>query len=258
MWIVGLVLVVAGVVGFFFMRHLKSELHTMIGTETLSVPELERFRSASDEVGAKGSFRKVAEVVGAAHPGPDGPLVAELSGAECVWYRYRVDRKYEKIEYRDGRRIRRTATEKVAEYTSWQGYAVIDDQGRTIGVDPGGNEPDRPEQTVDRFEPASGRRSVELFGIRLPGVSGGDSTIGYHYKEWLIRSGRRLYVLGEVHDRIGPLVIGKPERGGHFIISTRDEQALRAERVLHHRIVAVGVVVATLGGLALTVAGLIG
>ncbi|GAB3502991.1 E3 ubiquitin ligase family protein [Amycolatopsis cihanbeyliensis] len=262
MWIVGVLLVVAAVAGFFFMRHTKSELHAMIGTETLTIPQLEDLRKVSDELGASGGFRKVAEVVGAAHPRPEGLLTSEVSKTECVWYRYRIDRQYETVEYRDGKRYRRKRTEKVAEHTSHEGYALIDEQGRTIGVDPNGTGPDGTEQTVNRFEPHhGGSGSVEVFGFRLPDfVTGGNngSTIGFDYKEWVIRPGRRLYVLGEVHDRIGPLVIAKPEGEGHFIVSTRTEEELRDDRVTRHRFLAVGVIVATLAGLALIVADLIG
>ncbi|WP_216210360.1 E3 ubiquitin ligase family protein [Amycolatopsis aidingensis] len=261
MWIIGVLLIGAAVAGFFFMRHTKSELHAMIGTETLTIPQLEDLRKVSDELGATGGFRRTAEVVGAAHPRPEGLLTAEISKTECVWYRYRIDRQYEHVEYRDGKRHRSKRTEKVAEHTSHEGYALIDDAGRTIGVDPGGTAPDGTEQTVHRFEPHHGGSGpVEVFGFRLPDfVAGGNgSTIGFDYKEWVIRPGRRLYVLGEVHDRIGPLVIGKPQGGGHFIISTRTEDELREDRVTRHRFLAVGVIIATLAGLALIVADLIG
>ncbi|MFF5986394.1 E3 ubiquitin ligase family protein [Prauserella flavalba] len=257
MWIAGALLVVAAVAGFFYMRHTKSELHAMIGTETLSIPELERLRGISDELGAKGSFRKVAEVVGAAHPRPEGLLTSELSKTECVWYRYQIERQYETVEYRDGKRHRSKRTEQVANHTSWEGYALIDEQRRTIGVDPNGTKPDGVEQTVNRFEPYRGNDgSPVLFGFTLPQfVLGNNSTtIGYQYREWVIRPGRRLYILGEVHDRIGPLVIGKPENGGHFLLSTRTEQELRDDRVKRHKLLAVGVIAATLIGIVLVVA----
>ncbi|EIE97490.1 E3 ubiquitin ligase family protein [Saccharomonospora glauca] len=258
MWIAGVVLLVVAVAAFFYMKHTRDELHAMIGTETFSIPELERYRAASDELGGKGAFRKTAEVVGAAHPRPEGPLTAELSKVECVWYRYRIDRHYEVIEYRDGKRYRRKRTERVAEHTSHEGYALIDDEGRTIGVDPNGTNPDGVEQTVSRFEPHRGQQgSIELFGIKLPALFGrGDSTIGYDYKEWVIRPGQRLYILGEVHDRIGPLVIGKPREKGHFIISTRTEEELRQLRVRRHKFLAIGTVASTVVGLGLIVADL--
>jgi hypothetical protein len=67
------------------------------------------------------------------------------------------------------------------------------------------------------------------FRVKLPDFlnTGENSTIGFEYKESLIRPGRRLYILGEVHDTIGPLVIGKPEQQGHFIIAGRTEDELR-------------------------------
>jgi hypothetical protein len=258
--IVGIVLVLAAIAGFFMMRHTRSELHTMIGTETIPIPQLEDDRRISDELGARGGFRKTAEVVGAAHAGQEGLLTSEISKSECVWYRYRIDRQYEHIKYRDGRRHRSKRTEKVTEHTSSNGYALIDDEGRTIGADPYGTHPDGVEQSVNRFEPhVGGDNRVSLFGIEPPSFfsGGNDTTIGFEYKEWLIHPGRRLYILGEVHDKIGPLVISRPENGGHFIISTRTEDELRADRVRRHKFLAIGVVVAFAAGLGLMVVGIV-
>jgi hypothetical protein len=102
----GVLLPTAAVAGFFLMQRTRSELHAMIGTETLPVAELERLRGISDELGARGGFRKVAEVVGAAYPRQEGLLAAEIGKTPCVWYRYRVDRRYEEIAYREGKRHR--------------------------------------------------------------------------------------------------------------------------------------------------------
>ncbi|WP_328606281.1 E3 ubiquitin ligase family protein [Amycolatopsis sp. NBC_00345] len=260
MWVLGVLLVVAAVAGFVWMRATKSELHAMIGTETLSFPELEELRRVSDELGGRGGFRKVTEVVGAAHPRPEGPLIAEVSKTPCVWYRYQVEREYEHVVYRDGRRRRSKRTEKVADHTSNEGYALIDEQGRTIGVAPDGTRPEAVEQTVDRFEPyQGGDQSFELFGLRLPALLGGsrDSTLGYRYREWLIRPGTRLYVLGEAHDNAGPLVIGKPRERGHFLIAAKTEEELRADRTRRHKLLAAGVLIAFFGGIALTVVGIV-
>lgn len=258
-WIAGIVLIVAGVVAFFFMRGTKRDLHAMIGTETFTIPELETERGASDEVGARGSFRKTAEVVGAAHPRPEGVLTSELSKSDCVWYRYTVEREYEHTEYRDGRRRTSRRTEKLTDHASQAGFAVVDEQGRTIGVDPSGERPDKPEQVVDRFEPhEGGRSSMELFGVKIPNIGrGGNRTIGYKYKEWIVRPGQRLYVHGEVHDRIGPLVIGKPEDGGFFVISTRTEAELRKSHETRHKLLAGGTIGGVVIGLGLLVAGLV-
>lgn len=259
MIIIGVVLMLAAIAGFFYMQHTKKELFAMIGTQTFPIPELERLKGVSDELGAGGGFRKAAEVVGAAHPRPEGLLTAEISKTECVWYRYRVDRQYEHVENRNGRRHYSKRTEKVADHASSAGFAVVDEDGRTIGVDPGGTRLDSAEQSVSRFEPHhGGNGGGELFGIKLPNFLGrGDGTIGFDYKEWIIRPGRRLYILGEVHDKIGPLVIGKPEQDGHFIISTRSEAELRGSRRKRHKLIAISVIAVAVIGVALLAAGII-
>lgn len=254
MVIFGVLLLIAAVVGFFLMRNARGELHAMIGAETLPVHELETLRTASDEVAGRGRFRKQCEVVGQAHPRPEGPLVSELSKTECVWFRYEVHRRYERVHYRDGRRNVRKGSEKVAGNTSWEGYALRDSHGALIGVDPTGAEPDQPEQVVSRFEPYR-RQGPTVFGFTLPDMFDSSGTVGFEYKEWVIRPGRQLYVLGEVHDRIGPLVIGKPEQGGHFIISTRTEEQLRAHRTRLHRWLSIGIAVGAPAGLVLVVLG---
>lgn len=254
--IIGVVLLVAAAVGFYFMRRARDELHAMIGAETLPINELELLRKASDEVGARGGFRKQCEVVGAAHPRPEGVLVSELSKTECVWFRYVVKRRYERVRYRDGRRHVDRGSETVAEHTSWEGYALRDDHGVLIGVDPNGTNPDRPEKVVDRFEPHN-PQGPTVFGFQLPNIFDNSGTVGYEYQEWVIRPGRRLYVLGEVHDKIGPLVIGKPEQKGFFIISTRSEQEVRDSRRTQHRLLAFGIPAAALAGIVCIVLGIV-
>jgi hypothetical protein len=257
--ILGVLVILASAAGFYFMQRTKSELYAMIGTETLSIPELERLRGISDELGAQGGFRQVSEVVGAASPRPEGPLVAQVSQAPCVWYRYEIERQYEHVEYRDGRRYRSKRTEKVAGQTSSEFYALIDGQGNTIGVDPAGANPEGVEQSVDRFEPQGGSgQSVGFLGFTLPSsLLSRDGTIGFRYQEWLIRPGRELYILGEVHDKSGPLVIGPPDGKGHHIIAARTEEELRASRVQRHKFLAIGVIAAFIAGVILLVFGIV-
>lgn len=260
--VVGVALIIGSVAGFCYMRYTRSELHAMIGTETLSIPELEDLRKISDELGATGGFRKITEVVGAAHPGPAGPLISEVSRTPCVWYRCRIDREYEYIEHKDdGKREVHKRREKVRDYTSSNGYSIIDPQGRTIGVAPAGKRPEGAEKTVDTFQPAIGGATplMEFVGSELDALrtESRDTTLGYHYQEWLVRPGTQLYVLGEVTDATGALVIGKPKGRGHFIVATKTEEELRADRVLRHRFLAVGVIATFVLGIALLVIGFI-
>jgi hypothetical protein len=258
MWIVGLVLIVLGVAGFLAAHHVRARRHAMIAAETLPIAELEEHRRTLTDLGSAGGFRKVCEVVGTAHPHPEGPLRAPQSGVECVWYRQTVAHKYSE-HYRDsdGRWRRRERTDTVLDQTSHQGYALVDPTG-IIGVDPNGNAPDRPEKIHEQFVPG-GPDGPSGFGGVLQGFLGrGSDTLGMIYTEWVIRPGQPLYVLGEVHDRIGPLVVGKPESSSdHFIISTRSEEQLRDDAVGSQRWFAWGGAALAVVGLVLTVVGLV-
>lgn len=257
MWIVGLILVALGVAGFLMAQRTRARRHAMIAAETLPIAELEEHRRTLADLGTVGGFRKVCEVVGAAHPHPDGPLRAPQSGVECVWFRQTVVHKYSE-QYRDsdGHWRRRERSETVLDDTSRQGYALVDDSG-IIGVDPNGVAPDRPEKLHENFVP--GGPGPGGLGGMVQGFFGhGTDSLGMTYTEWVIRPGQRLYILGEVHDRIGPLVIGKPESSSDpFIVSTRSEEELRAGTVGHQRWYAWGGSALAVLGIVLVVVGLV-
>lgn len=244
MWMLGLLLLAGGAAALYGAVRTQRRVHAMLAAETLSVPELEQLRGISDELGARGGFRKVCEVVGAAHPSPAGLLRAELTGIECVWHARRVQRRYRHHSRDEHGRIRvSTRTETVAEQSSAQGFALIRD-GHTIGVDLGGRRPDGAEQVADRFEPGGSR------GDGWANALGGarDETLGYQHTEWVLRPGTPLYVLGEVHDATGPLVIAPPADGSPFVLSTRPERQLIAADRSRQKLLA-------WGGAALAVAG---
>jgi hypothetical protein len=258
MWILGLVLLVGGVVCVYLAVRAQRRVHAMMAAETLSVPELEQLRGISDELGAAGGFRKVCEVVGAAAPGSQGLLQAEMTGTECVWHAQRVQRRYRHTETdSDGDTRTTTRTETVAENASAPFFTVVRD-GHVIVVDHGGRHPDGVEQVAERFEEARDRRTgggwLRVLGDLVDGDR--DDTIGYQYTEWALRPGTPLYVLGEVHDRTGDLVIGPPsDRTGHFVVSTRSEEELAAGARRRQRwlsrggaaLGAVGIVLVALG-----------
>lgn len=258
--IIGGVLVLGGIAGIVYAKRLRDRVHAMIGAETLPIPELEQRRSVSDEVAGKGQFRHVCEVVGTAHPNPQGPLTSEITKSECVWHRHKVQRRYRHVSHdSNGRRRTSQRTETVAEHTSHQGYALRDATGTLIGVDPNGTDPDAVEQAVNRFEPyqgGGGGGGDGILGVLGSLVrTGRDDTIGYEYTEWVIRPGTPLYILGEVHDKIGPLVIGKPAGDDPFIISTRSEQELRSSTGRTQLLCAWGGAAGILVGIGLLIAG---
>lgn len=244
----GLIVLIGGAICLYLAVRAQREVHAMLAAETLSVPELERLRGISDELGARGGFRKVAEVVGAAAPGPEGLLRAEMSGAESVWHAQRVQRHYTETDTDadgDSRTTRRTET--VAQHFSSPAFTVVRD-GHAIVVDHDGRRLDGAEQVVDRFEQAHDARRGGFLGA-LGDLLDNDDTIGFQYTEWVVRPGTPLYVLGEVHDRGGALVIGPPtDRSQHFVVSTRSEEELTAHTRRHQRLMArIGAGVVLLG-----------
>lgn len=253
MLIFGLILLVAGAACLYGATRAQREVHAMLAADTLSVPELEELRTISDELGARGGFRKVCEVVGAAHPAPQGLLRSELAGVECVWHSHRVQRRYKHYDRdSEGRTRVTTRTETVAEQTSAQGFALIRD-GLTIGVDHAGRRPDGVEQVADRFSEGERQETGGGWMGTLGTLVGGDRdvTLGYQHTEWALRAGTPMYVLGEVHDRIGPLVIAPPtDPKQPFVLSTRSEEELTASARSAQRWFA-------WGGLALAVVGVV-
>lgn len=250
LWI-GIVVLLAGGGCFWAAVHTQRRVHAMMAAETLRAPELlERARISAELNGGPGRFSLVCEVVGETGPAPAGILRSELAGVECVWHSHRVERRFERRERDDEGRMRTTThTETVSERTSPHGWPLLRD-GHDVGVDPGGLRPEPVEQVLDQFDPADGRE---------PGGGGGrrgDRTVGYRYQEWALRPGVRMYVLGEVDDRDGPLVIRRPQDPKQpFVLSTRTEQELTATDRRAQRWWARGGAALVLLGLVLTAAG---
>lgn len=246
LWI-GILLALAGAAVFYGAVRTQRRVHAMMAAETLSVPELlEAAGIAAELNGAPGTFRKVCEVVGRTAPAPVGMLRSDLAGVECVWHAHRVERRYERRE-RDGEGRMRTTThtETVAERVSPHGWPLLRD-GHTVGVDPGGRRPEPVEQVLDRFDPADDRGR------------GGDRTLGYRNQEWVLRPGVQMYVLGEVDDRDGPLVIRAPRDTSHpFVLSTRTEQELTEADRRSQRLWSRGGAALVVLGLVLAVVGVV-
>jgi hypothetical protein len=237
--IFGVLLLAAGVAGFYFARQTRSNIHAMIGAETLPVAELADLHRTAVEVAGPGGFRRICEVVGVAQPGPHGLLEAELSHTKCVWHRHTVQRRYNQVSYdSDGRRRVSRRTETVAELVSEQPFTVVDDTGAVL-VRPNGIHPDGTEKVISRFEKNTNRSTgPTIFGIQLPGVDR-DDTIGYEYTEWVLPADVRLYVHGEASDRSGELAFEKPENG-LCLISTRTEAEIKKSYVRMQKLFAFG------------------
>ncbi|MEJ8278685.1 GIDE domain-containing protein [Pseudonocardia spirodelae] len=242
---IGIVALLAAAGCFWLAVRTQRRVHAMMAAETPGVPELlDRAAVATDLAGRPGTFRLVCEVVGTTAPAPVGLLRSELAGVECVWHAQKVERRYERRERDDeGRTRTRTYTETVSERASEHGWALLRD-GHTVGVDHGGRRPEPVERVLDRFDPADD-----------PG-RGGDRTLGYRRQEWVLRPGVGMYVLGEVDDRDGPLVVRPPQDPtGTFVLSTRTESELTGRDRRAQRLWARGGAALAVLGLVLVVAG---
>lgn len=206
------------------------------------------------QTAAPGSDTRV-ECVGAATPGPGGPLTSPLSSRECVWYRATVTEHYWDTEHRtdaQGRsttdRVRRTR--QVSNDNSSSPFTLTDGSG-SVTVDPRDGRIDRPEKARDEFQdrPREGLLKELVFGSR---------TIGYQHEEWLIAPGTQLFVNGAVVQRGDGVALARPPDGGDLLVSTRSEEELLAATRRAATGWMVGAGVLAVAGLVALVAGVAG
>jgi hypothetical protein len=205
--------------------------------------------------GAGGRRRstKVCEVVGAAQPGPDGPLAARFSRADCVWHRDEIQRRDQHGRDEHGRP--NVSSKPAGGYLSRSPFTVIDGTG-SILVDPDRADIDQPERVGRGFIPHDGGPEGLAKWV-MSFLRAGHETLGWDYQEWAIRPGTRLYVLGRASMAGGHLVMGQPARG-RMIISTRSEADLTTGARRMYRFYLVLAVLALATGTALLVANTLG
>ena len=219
----GLAAVAVGV--WFYYRRL---LQATQRTETLQCSQLTELSKAAAEAVGPGSFNQGCEVVGTAVGAEGGPLTGPESKQECVWHKTVLTEHYWDWETdSDGDRRRVERQREISSHTSETPFLVDDGSGR-VSIDPRGATIDGEEKVVSRMERDPGRaQSSGILGLAQSVFEFGDRTIGIEHEEWIIRTGGRLYVLGEVTDRRGLLQLAKPDEGP-MIISTRSEEEFAA------------------------------
>ncbi|HEY7225367.1 MAG TPA: GIDE domain-containing protein [Micromonosporaceae bacterium] len=215
---------------------------------------------------------RTVAVFGAAGAGPDGVLRSAVNDEPCVWHRHVVHRRH--ITYRTSERgssQRYSRRRRVADVASREPFllrALVPKPTRArdaaASVRPtrsGGRLP----RGVDGAATESTGASVVVVlpaGMRvhrpvvgslriLPGLASEpfpapDALLGrvarmYWHREWVIRPGAPLFVLGEVGSAGDRLTLARPRRGPH-VVSTRTAGWLRVHSGL-----------AVFGGLALAV-----
>lgn len=252
MIVVGVLALVAGAVCAYFAQTARARQHAMITTETLSAQELGALQQAAVQAAGPGAFRYRVEVTGRLCAGGSGPLTSELAKVDCVWHRHVVTRKYwETRRDSKGSTRRVSRTEIMSQHTSGQPFLVQDPSG-VVTVYPGGVLVDGAQKVLDRFErdTGGGATTLQLGKFRMSIPSDDSGTDGYQYEEWVLRPGRRVYVLGEASDATGELAVTEPQ-----IVSTRTEAELLARSRSRQRTFTIAALVAAAVGLASAVVG---
>jgi hypothetical protein len=174
----------------------------------------------------------VVAVAGIAAPGPDGPLASVVNSEPCVWHRHTVHRR--RIHYRTtdrGVSQRASMARRVVDASSTEPFRV-----GPVQVAPAGMRVHRPVACATRVLPALASKPFPDADLLL-----GRPAVLYRHREWVLRPGAELFILGQVRSYGSWIMLRRPDRGPH-VISTRPVGRLRVESAI-----------AAIGGLALAV-----
>jgi E3 Ubiquitin ligase len=172
--------------------------------------------------------RRVRAVVGVA--GASGPAaVSTVNGEQCVWHRHSVRHRQTRVRTdKRGRSHRTTRVKRVADVSSTSTFTL---RGLAAQIDvlPANMLVHHPERRANRILPGIASAPIpaaaELF-------SGGAVRNSFHHREWIIRAGTPLYVLGEVAGRGARVAIRRPAKGLHVISTRSGLMLIRRARVL--------------------------
>ncbi|MCA9516575.1 MAG: E3 ubiquitin ligase family protein [Myxococcales bacterium] len=273
LWI-GLILVVAALVLFFFATRSKKKAYFIQATETSKIGDVQRL---VDEVkadmidGMSSGYRDYIEVKGQIVA--DQPLAGELSEGRFAICQTTVSRIVERLETnRDSqgnvRQTWRKSTERLTQNRRDTPFWIDDGTGR-IRVKAGTKGVDL-VKVVDRFEPPSSfegglgsRLQVSLggFSLGIGGMGSQSRTVGYQLVEEVLPVGQRVYALGEVADTEDEgVVLRTPtdeQKDRPFMLSTKTEEELLQKSAKSQTILRVIGAVVGVGGLALVVLGIL-
>ncbi|MDN5853662.1 MAG: E3 ubiquitin ligase family protein [Actinomycetia bacterium] len=230
----------------------------MTTTETVTSADLVQLRTAAVAAGGDGGFSELVEVKGVVRIGPGGPLTSQLTDTECAWHRHKVERKY-RDHYRDsdGDRRTRTKTETLISHRTEDTFYVEDATGKTL-VRPS-VVANKAKKVLDEFEEPKSEKSkggggfLATVGNIAKDMLDDEDTIGFRRREWVLKDGARIYVLGEASDADGELVVGEPSDGTKLLITTRTEEQMSEEKGKQGALFTIGGAVAAVAGVALVV-----
>jgi hypothetical protein len=165
--------------------------------------------------------RRLRAVVGVADVEDD--RLSTVNGELCVWHRHTV--VHRQVRYRtssNGRTRRTTRSKRVADVSSGEPFALAGVTDR-IDVLPEAMRVYRPQRRATRVLPGIVSKpfpdAAELMNNSIQNF--------YRHREWIIRAGTPLFVLGEVAGRGSRIAVRRPARGLHLISTLGRTQLIR-------------------------------
>lgn len=158
-----------------------------------------------------------------------------LGQTPCVWFQYQCIEHYEVLRSSAIGARWYPKTQVVVEYSAPPSITLRDEHGQ-VACDLHVTDTDQPTGLTEVFR---SKENPASFGIQVPAANreGKSSrTTGYELREWVIRPGQQLHVVGEVtRGATSEPTIIRPRDGGRFLISGKSgdqvaEQARRSSR----------------------------
>lgn len=229
MLIAGIILIVLGGVLVWNKTRIEGKILNIKYFDRIDLKSaVENYKDIVKELGA-GSFSQMVKLSAKAES--DSPLTGEFSGNPCVYFESEVIHKYKVLQERkdsEGKVTKNwvTKTETVGDTKRGDEFRLNDGSG-AVEINIQGAELTTNE-VVDNFKPANGAGSTSFsFGNFTARFDNGFKTIGYSEVERNIGIGASLFVIGEINDRNGRLMISKPaDEENPFIVSVKTEASM--------------------------------
>ena len=269
MWALGVIIIGAG--GWLIWSSKKSEqkAKTMEAAKTTTVEEIQKLVQEIREQlnGGVSGYTEYVELKGLSRC--EQPLTGEFSKEPAAIIRTKVERQIEtRRERRDDDGNIRTSwhksTDVLQKHEEEAEFFIEDSTGRARVISEGSEL--HLIERVNRFEPPGsverqqGNISWGNFSMSLSSYRGNDRrTLGYKFEEKALPVDHQLYVLGEIRDTEGGLVIQKPSdnnKGKPFIVSARSEAELVASAESSAKTQKFGGIAAIVIGLVVLVYGI--
>ncbi len=231
--ITGAILIILGLILWLIRGKKADKLFKVDATDLSKVNEIiENFKGIVESHGP-GNFSIYAKLKGKA--AAETPQLSEFTKTNCAYFKSVVTREYEELQTTkdsNGNAQKKWVrkNEIVSSHTNTAtDFAIQDDTGQIL-IDSTGAEM-YTIKTFSKFEkgsePQGGGLNISIGGFN---VSSGSSikTIGFKYEEFSIPLNTDLFVIGEVNDRSGRLMISKPKENSlPFIVSTKSEDEIK-------------------------------